>query len=210
MNRFVRIISILSLIFIAFFLSFLILLWLIPQRSSARVFLSPSGCSSGCGGGPGGFSLEEQSFGSIGIKYEWPEQMNLNSSDSISIEVAPINSGTMVERPNPTPGGNYQVVVATPPFFEGTPYVQVNGTQIPTTIAQIYGPGYQVSAYAQLLTNTFDIKTFQPPEQPLKQSVLSWAWNVKPTSLGRQVINLDVDFLWRPVGKGQVIERQIW
>jgi len=77
-------------------------------------------------------------------------------------------------------------------------------------LKDVFGPGYEVSAVANLLTTTFDVKTFAPTEQSLDATTVSWIWNIKPISPGPQVIDVAIDFLWKPLGRGQVIQHQVW
>jgi hypothetical protein len=86
------------------------------------------------------------------------------------------------------------------------------GTCIDTTpLNDLFGPGYTVSASANLISTSFDIQLLGLMNQPTNQGSIYWSWNIFPKSTGTQVINADIELIWQPVNKGGVaIIRKFW
>jgi len=129
------------------------------------------------------------------ITYEWPDQINLNSSDTIRMKITS-NNAIAASQLTATVTGNYRLAGATPEEV-GTPGLSYdnNGNPVTTSVKDAFGPKYRVFATAQLLAATFDVKTFDLTEQSLDQGSVAWLWDIKPNTLGSQVVGLALDLL---------------
>jgi hypothetical protein len=210
-----RVVISLGLLFLVLFITLLVLLWFLPARLSSTVFANPTICKVPCmcrecpsGGGPAPLSVS--TIDGLLITYEWPDQINLNSSDTIRMTMTS-NAAIAAPQLTATATGNYRLAGATPEEV-GTPGMSydANGNPVRTSVNDAFGPKYQVFATAELLTATFDVKTFDLTEQSLDQGSVSWLWDIKPNTLGSQVVGLALDFLWKPINGGQVIQHLVW
>jgi hypothetical protein len=214
MTRVARILTSFGIIFLVLLISIIILLFFLPAQSSSIVFVNPNSCKIGCICGGCAFGnipqLSDVRIQDIGIAYKWPDQINLNSSDTISVKIA-TNGAIGIPTSTATATGNYRIAGATPEEV-GTPgeIFTNNNKVITTSVADAFGPKYKAFATVQLLATTFDVKTFDLTEQPLDQVWDSWLWNIKPTSLGSQFVGLALDLLWKPINGGQEIRHQVW
>jgi hypothetical protein len=92
MSRVARILLSLGVIFLVLFISISILFFLSPARLSSTVFINPNICNVSCmcdvdicAGGGGPPPLSDITINGMLIAYQWPDQINLNSSDAISV-----------------------------------------------------------------------------------------------------------------------------
>jgi hypothetical protein len=211
-----RIFVFIGLLFLIVFATLGILLRFGPQVSSATVFVTPASCKGcicqSCSGGGGGSGpvtrLSDATLqGQVGIKYQWPAQMDINSSSNIGIDLVLLDGGQVIPDHILTPtAGNQQLALnfATPVGTEAT--TQTN----PVSISQAFGPGYTVSAVATLITTTFNVKGVEAIEQPLDQAAIAWNWDIRPSTVGTQIVDADVDLIWKSLSNQQTIEREIW
>ena len=206
-----RVVVSLGLMFLVLFITSLVLLLLLPARLSATIFVNPSSCKIRCTCGGCAFGstpqLSEVRIQDIGIAYEWPDQINLDSSDTIRVTIA-TNGAIPASISTVTVTGNYRIAGATPEEV-GTPTVTNKGVN-DISVADAFGPKYKAFATAQLLATSFDVKTFDLVEQPLDQESDSWLWSIKPNTTGLQVVGLALNFVWKPINGGQVIQHQVW
>ena len=194
-----------------------------PMHSSGKIPLSqPVVCGGGCGGNiPILISEGTQSWGLV-IEYEWPKQMDINGSDSISVALTvprtPLSSEPRFP-PTPTPIGNVSdrgVKSLNPDSL--VPEEETNCAKMGITdprlclISNIFGNGYKLSTIAYLITTSFDTQLMGPVERSADQPLIEWDWNIFPKSAGLQVINVGVELRWTPTSKsgGTDIIRQIW
>ena len=214
MTAVARIFISLGLMFLVLFITILVLLWLLPARLSSTVFANPTICKVPCmckecaaGGGPTPLSVS--TIDGMLITYEWPDQINLNSSDTIRMKITS-NNAIAASQLTATVTGNYRLAGATPEEV-GTPglFYDNNGNPVSTSVKDAFGPKYRVFATAQLLAATFDVKTFDLTEQSLDQGSVTWLWDIKPNTLGSQVVGLALDLLWKPINGGQAIQDQV-
>jgi hypothetical protein len=210
-----RVVTSLGLIFLVLFITILVLLLLLPARLLSTVFVNPTICKvpcmcKECPSGGGTSPLSGSTIDGMLITYEWPDQINLNSSDTIRMNITP-NAAIAASQLTATVTGNYRLAGATPEEV-GTPGMSydANGNPVSTSVNDAFGPKYRVFATAQLLATTLDVKTFDSTEQSLDQGSVGWLWDIKPNTLGSQVVGLGLDLLWKPINGGQVIQHQVW
>lgn len=200
----------------------------LPSNSLESIpFWYPSICNGNCGGGVDpiiGKSILE----GLHIEYEWSKKVSTDSSDSISVfSVGPADSGISDQENalsgipvKPGFGGvfpkskdNRQIDVNTPFLWEAAHNCE-NTSNLksldPCTINGAFGSNYRAFASAHLVANAFNIQPMGPEEASVDQNSIEWDWNIEPKTAGIQAINLDIDILWKPVAKGEVILRQIW
>jgi hypothetical protein len=215
MTTVARIFTSLGIMFLVLFLTIFVLLLFFSARLSSTVFANPTICKVPCmckecaaGGGPTPLSVSP--IDGMLITYEWPDQINLNSSDTIRMKITS-NNAIAASQLTATVTGNYRVAGATPEEV-GTPGMSfdANGLPVRTSVNDAFGPKYRVFATAQLLAATFDVKTFDLTEQSLDQGSVAWLWDIKPNTLGSQVAGLALDLLWKPINGGQAIQDQVW
>lgn len=174
----------------------LLIVALLPQRSSASV---PVGkFSQGAGGGP--TSLADAPQQDLVVEKDWPVQVDMNTSDTIELVLA-LNTAT---GPAPTAtSGNHRVAQ------EASLAVGAPGA----TLQEAFGLGYQVSASAHLVATTFDTELLGPEERSLDQSAVAWSWNISPKSTGLQIVSADIEVQWKPLQANSplpVILSQLW
>jgi hypothetical protein len=221
-----RALFLIGLAFLAFSIGSLFLLiplLHVPMHSSGKIPLpQPVVCGGGCGGEiPILISEGTQAEGLV-IEYEWPKQLDINGSDSISVALTvprtPLSSEPRFP-PTPTPIGNVSdrgVKSLSPDSL--APEEETNCAKRGITdprlcvISNIFGNGYKMSATAYMVTTSFDIQSMGPVERSADQPLIEWDWNIFPKSVGLQVINVGVALRWTPTGKGggTDILRQIW
>jgi len=149
--------------------------------------------------------------------------MDINGSESISVALTvprpPVVSSEPSFPPTPTPIGNVSdrgVMTLSPGSLD--PEAETNcakrGITDPRScqISNIFGNGYKMSAIAYMVTTSFDTQLMGPAERSADQPLIEWDWNIFPKSVGLQVINVGVELLWAPTGKGggTDILRQVW
>jgi hypothetical protein len=77
-------------------------------------------------------------------------------------------------------------------------------------IVKAFGPGYNVSAVAQLNASAFDVAPQGQQEQSLDQpSSVTFTWTITPNYTGQQALEVTVTGRWVPVGGGASIERPL-
>ena len=202
---FFRSLFLIGLIFFILSLAILAFIFLLPQRvwSPAAVLLTPLNIGGG-GGGPS--CLQEQDL--VIDKY-WPDQLDLNTSDTIRVLLIERGSGSFSIATSTT--GNHKADEEKPQFRIdfGTPVPC--GIDLPTAL----GPANHLFATAHLVATTFTIQSIGPEERPLDSlnaaEGVEWDWNISPKTLGTQLINIDIDLLWKSKSNGQVVQQvQIW
>jgi len=87
-------------------------------------------------------------------------------------------------------------------------------------VKNLFGPGYELFAIANIIATSFDVQLLSTTEQSTDQTSIEWIWNISPKSGDDQSIhqsinepiNLDVDLHWKPVSNSgkEDIFRQIW
>jgi hypothetical protein len=203
---FVRYLFLVGLIFFILSLAILAFIYLLPQRlwSPAAVLLTPLNPRLSGGGAP---CLGEQNL--VIDKY-WPDQLDLSTSDTIRVLL--IRSGQGSFSIATTTTGNHKAAEEKPKFSIdfGTPIPDC-GTDLPTAL----GAANELFATAHLVATTFNIESIGPQERPLHSSNavdgVEWDWNISPKTLGTQLINIDIDLLWKSKSNGQVVQQvQIW
>lgn len=223
MNRFLLSIGLAFLAFSIGGLLILIPLSHAPMHSSGKIPLSqPVVCGGGCGGELSPLISEGTQAWGLVIQYEWPKQMDINGSDSISVALTVPRTPSSSEPPfppTPTPIGNVsdrEVKSLSPNSLvpeEATNCAKRGITDpILCLISNIFGNGYKMSATAYMITTSFDAQLMGSVERSAAQPLIEWDWNIFPKSAGLQVINVGVELRWTPTGKGggTDIFRQIW
>lgn len=203
---FVRYLFLVGLIFFILSLAILAALFFLPQPSSAAILLTPRP-PPGAGGGPPCGCLAEEGIENLHITKYWPTQMDLNTSDTIRVLLIPNNFNDYLSALATTAGsGTHRVAseqLASIPggFFESG-----------ETIAGLFGSDSEPFATAHLAATTFDVQPTGPGERPLDLlHIVEWSWIISPKILGRQVINVDIDIVWKSKKSGQVIHQvQLW
>ena len=221
---FFRSLFLIGLIFFILSLAILAILLIMPQLSSATVIVPP--INRPRPGGPGGGGgvpvcvtcIANQPVENLLIDKYWPDQINMNTSDTIRVL---LRSPYIPNKFVATAGteGNYKVAEETPPSLDvGTPsntvkYSTGEGIKA-VVIGSAFGVKYQPFVAAHLVTSTFDIRPIGQEEKQLDLAgveSVEWEWNVSPKALGRQVINVDIELTWKSKDNGQVVEQvQIW
>lgn len=185
--------------------SFIILLFYssLPKRSIETVpLMPPPNCRSGCGSGGGGVdTITGIPTWRLRIEEEWPDQIDIKGSDSISVLLAKpqLSGGELL-----TPADNRKTMT-------GTPFLVGDNPDAP--LGSVFGTGYEAySATAHLVATTFNIQALGPEEQAINQTSIEWTWDISPKALGTQVIGLDIEVRWKPTSKGgrEDILRQVW
>jgi hypothetical protein len=215
-NPIVSIFIFMSLLFLLFGVASLVLFLSLPAvRSLERVYVPPFGTTpclgkAGCGNKAGGedFSLSNQSLGGIQVEYEWTDQMDITSSDSITLSIG--RQGVVLPDKALTPHASNRKLSVGDLSTDDTALGGVGPVGPVTALKDAFGSKYDVFAVAHLAATAFDMKTFDSPEQSLHQQALHWNWIIKPNTIGSQVVLMSMDFLWKPIGGGQVIDRQVW
>ena len=203
---FVRSLFLVGLIFFILSLAILAFIFLVPQPlwSQAAVLLTPLNPRLSGGGAP---CLQEQDL--VIDKY-WPDQLDLNTSDTIRVLLIKREAGSF-SIPTTTIG-THKAAEEKPRFRIdfGTP-VPNCGTDLPTAL----GPANTLFATAHLVATTFNIQSIGPEERPFDTSNavdgVEWDWNISPKTLGTQLLNIDIDLLWKSKSNGLVVQQvQIW
>jgi hypothetical protein len=203
---FIRYLFLVGLIFFILSLAVLAFIFLLPQHlwSPAAVLLTPLNPRLSGGGAP---CLQEQDL--VIDKY-WPDQLDLNTSDTIRVLLITREAGSFSIATTTT--GTHKASEEKPQFRIdfGTPIPNC-GTDLPTAL----GPANNLFATAHLVGTTFNIQSIGPEERPLDSSNavdgVEWDWNISPKTLGTQLINIDIDLLWKSKSNGQVVQQvQIW
>jgi hypothetical protein len=202
---FVRSLLLLGLIFFILSLAILAFFFLLPQRiwSPAAVLLTPLNPRLSGGGSPC------VSAGDLVIDKYWPDQLDLNTSDTIKVLLIKRQAGSFSIATSTT--GNHKAAEETPQFYLnfGTPDTKL---QCDINLPTAFGPSNDLFATAHLAATTFNIQSIGPEEKPLDPlEGVEWNWNISPKIIGTQLINIDIDLVWKSKSKGQVVqELQIW
>ena len=203
---FVRSLFLVGLIFFILSLAILAALFFLPQPSSAAILLTPRPPLVGGGGPPCG-CLAEEDIGNLHITKYWPTQMDLNTSDTIRVLLIPDNFNDYLSDLATTAGsGTHRVASEKLGTIEGGFFDSGE------TIAGLFGSDSEPFATAHLAATTFDVQPTGSGERPLDLlHIVEWSWIISPKILGRQVINVDIDIVWRSKKSGQVIHQvQLW
>jgi hypothetical protein len=181
-------------------------------------------CGVGCQGGLSD-NISDVGVSRLIIKGELPEQMNINTSDTIAFELTLPRLALYKEDPRkqltPTPIPiNRKILI--PDISHSldvdldqycfnnriAPYLCSDG--FPMSV--LFGSGYEVFASAYLITTSFDVQLLGQEEQSANQTRIEWDWNIFPKTAGSQIINIGIILHWKPTGnKGKEdIFRQIW
>jgi len=111
-----------------------------------------------CAGGGGVPPLSDVPIDGMLITYEWPDQINLNSSDIIRMKIT-TNAAIAASQLTATVTGNYRLAGATPEEV-GTPAcctnIADNGCPIIISVKNAFGSKYQVFAAAQFLATAYN------------------------------------------------------
>ena len=203
---FLRSLFLVGLIFFILSLAILAFIFLLPQPpwSPAAVLLTPLNPRLSGGGAP---CLQAQDL--VIDKY-WPDQLDLNTSDTIRVLLIKRQAGSFSIATSTT--GTHKAAEETPqsPIDFGTP-VPNCGINLPTAL----GPANPLFATAHLVATTFNIQSIGPEERPFDTSNavdgVEWDWNISPKTLGTQLLNIDIDLLWKSKSNGQVVQQvQLW
>jgi len=149
------------------------------------------------------------------VEYEWPKQMDISDSDSISVALTVVRGPFLSELPSP-PIGNVSdrgINIVSPNSLAAEEEMSCKGDQSACLISNIFGDGYKMSsASAYVVTTSFDVQLLGPVERSTDQPLIEWDWNIFPKSTGWQVINVGIDLQWTPTGQsgGTDILRQLW
>jgi hypothetical protein len=224
-----------SLAFLVLFVgSLLTLIFLIysPGRSwEMRPLNPPFICGGGCSGGnvlpP--TKINEFPPRELLVEGEWPKQMDNGTSDSIVLALA-VPKNVMSSQDfnlqfTPTPSISSRVIVniksseALDVDVDEYCSNKITNSDINqqltcfdnTSLNDVFGPGYKVFASAHLITTSFDVQLIGPTEQSTHQGIIYWNWNIFPKSSGTQIINADIELVWKPISNGgEDIIRQFW
>lgn len=178
-----------------------------PGHSLGAVALSSkpsSPCTTGeCGGGPIP-TIADSPEDSLLIEEEWPDQIEINSSDFIRVLLTTTLGSAPTEIPTTT-AGNHSLARESP-FPIGAMLNDPN-----TSIENAFGTGYEAFATANLITTAFEVQPIGPQWRPLRQPSIEWDWNISPKAqmIGSQVIDIDIEVKWIPKVNGQPIQGQI-
>jgi hypothetical protein len=142
--------------------------------------------------------ISDTTMSNIKILSLWP---HMTKDQSVEINVSLITTPNLSIQLTATPKENNSINVSISKLIlVGTPNV---------TISDVFGPGYQVSAIAQLYGTAFDIQPGNEITRPLDQSIVSFSWNVLPKVVGRQIIVVSIMGQWTPKDGGKSKERLI-
>jgi len=226
-NRFLLSIGLVFLVFSLSSLFILIPLLYTPVNASGKIPLFQPVCGDVCSGpiphythGTGAVRISESSIADeLVVEYEWPKQMYINDSDSISVALTVVRGPLPSESsppPTPTPIGNVsdrEINSVSPNSLATEEAMSCTRDPSACLISNIFGDGYKLStASAYVVTTSFDAQLMGPVERSTDQPLIEWDWNIFPKSTGRQVINVGIDLQWTPTGKsgGMGILRQLW
>jgi hypothetical protein len=132
------------------------------------------------------------------VETEWPQRVEFGRSESIRVSLVCSESGDVV----PTAEGKGHSVRSATTVPVGTPEA---------LLERAFGAGYESCAVANLVGAAFDIRAVSVECQSLDMSSVTWEWNLVPKMAGPQVVNVNIEVTWKPVGQGgQPIRRQIW
>jgi hypothetical protein len=93
-------------------------------------------------------------------------------------------------------------VIGATPLPVGTPEAPIE---------RAFGPDYEASVTASLVSTAFEIEPVGDASQSLDQSVIIWEWNIICDRPGEQTVNARIEAEWVPTGgEGAAIQRQIW
>jgi len=132
------------------------------------------------------------------VEAEWPEKMEFGRSDAIRVSLVRTENGDWV------------------PTVEGAGHTARSATIVPVgtpeaPLQQAFGSKYEGCAVANLVGAAFDVKAINAECQSLDMPRVTWEWNLVAKTDGPQVINVNIEAVWTPVGgEGKVIQRQIW
>ena len=130
------------------------------------------------------------------VEAEWPKKMEMGRSDSVRVALVQI-TGYM-----PTVEITGHAVVGASPIPVGTPGVPPE---------KAFGPEYEVCGIATLVTTAFDVKPATTECLSLDQPRVTWEWNIIPRGPGAQVVNVSLDFRWKPKdGSDLPTQSQVW
>ncbi len=209
---FFRYLFLVGLIFFILSLAILAFIFLLPQRlwSSAAVLLTPlniqaQGDSGGC-----------LTVRSLVIDKYWPDQLDLNTSDTIRVLLVKGGEAGSLSIATSTTGIGTTHKAAEEKFPFNNNFIII-GTSIPSCdydvdLPNAFGPTNDLFATAHLIGTTFNIQSISAEEKPIDTSYgAEWDWNISPKNLGTQLININIDLLWKSKSNGQVVKQvQIW
>ena len=161
------------------------------------VLCSCGAASTGGGTTPstGGIANEKQS--NLRIDVGSAPQMQMNSSQEIRVVLRPINNTVLsdVTLQNASIPSENATVTSTPIVTAGTPTA---------SLLDAFGPGYTPFATATLspvspglFTITPEIAQGSSNEQSLNQRSILWKWLVFAKQPHRQVLDLDIEVVWK-------------
>ena len=244
LNKFFFVIGIVLLLLCLASLFILIPLLRAPMPASGKIrFTQPLfGMSLGEGNNPDFIShgspyTDSESGGSLIIESEWPKQIEINSSNSISVVLTV--PGTAIPGMAVPPGESLNYSGELPPIgdisnressrvvvnslaheaaYNEMTYRRCMKSVVPGSpkpqcdIENMFGNGYTVSAAASMVSTSFTVQAMGVEERATDQTLIEWDWNIFPKSVGLQVINVGIELRWIPIGQGgkATIVREIW
>jgi LysM repeat protein len=134
----------------------------------------------------------------VSVNVEWPRRMEIDRSDSIRVSLVR-STGPSVVSVTILPG---HTATAFPLPTVGTPEIRFE---------EAFGPDYKGFAVANLAGSAFDVTPLTTLTQSLEQTDITWVWNIAPKRGGRHVVNVYIEFQWKPTrNDGEIIQRQMW
>lgn len=224
-NRFLLSIGLVFLAFSLVSLFILISLLHSPVSTSGKIPLfQPVECDRTCGGPvsrlvPNYRAVlisQSTSLDDLIVEYEWPRQMNINDSDSISIALTVARGPELGSPPTPTPPGNVSgrgMKSISPSSLAVEEETRCTGDASKCLLSNLFGSGYTMSiASAYMITTSIEHQMMGTAERSTDQPLIEWDWNIFPKSTGWQVINVGIDLQWTSTSKngGTDILRQLW
>jgi hypothetical protein len=132
------------------------------------------------------------------IEAEWPVKMAVGTSDSIRVSLIRVAEDEYVA----TVEVEGRTVIGATPLPVGTPEAPIE---------RAFGPDYEASVTANLVSTAFEIEPVTNARQPLDQNVIIWEWNIISDRPGEQTVNARIEAEWVPTGgEGAAIQSQIW
>lgn len=146
----------------------------------------------GAGGAPSTGNTSQvasTSIGSLVVRTQIPANMRVGQSYIVRVTLAPHGTYAALADIKVEQAGS-TMSSATP---VGTPSAALRNA---------FGPGYEPYAHAELAGGSFTLQMVSQDVQSLRQSTVTWEWNVTPLSAGDQLIDVAITVEWVPTSAG--------
>lgn len=157
------------------------------------------------GGGNACYSTACASQSDLRINVGHASQMQVHDSQEVKVTLNSI-SNTLISNdslPNASIPAENATVTTTHIIPVGTPTA---------SLADAFGPGYQVYASATLttMTGTFKIQPLFDPKklQALDRVLVEWRWLITPMETGNQILDIDIEVIWLPLSQSSHLSQE--